>query len=83
MHLFPQLRKLEEKYPDSLAVVGIHSSKYTPEKDTGNIRSAVPRYAIPPPVVNDADFTVWKGGGLGAWAQTTQPWGWRRPSGQR
>ena len=60
MHLFPQLRKLEDKYPESLVVLGIHSAKYTTEKETDNIRSAVIRYDIRHPVVNDADFKVWK-----------------------
>ncbi|MCH7906603.1 MAG: alkyl hydroperoxide reductase [Chloroflexi bacterium] len=67
MHLFPQLRKLEDKYPDSLVVLGVHSAKYTTEKDTDNIRSAVLRYDIRHPVVNDADFKVWKDWGIRAW----------------
>jgi DNA-binding beta-propeller fold protein YncE len=50
MHLFPQLRKLEEKYKDSLVV-----------------RSAVRRYDIQHPVVNDADFKVWGEWGIRAW----------------
>jgi DNA-binding beta-propeller fold protein YncE len=67
MHLFPQLRKLEEKYRDSLVVLGVHSAKYTTEKDTDNIRSAVLRYDIQHPVVNDADFKVWGEWGIRAW----------------
>ncbi|MDA1258685.1 MAG: alkyl hydroperoxide reductase [Chloroflexi bacterium] len=67
MHLFPQLRKLEEKYPDSLVVLGVHSAKYTSEKDTDNVRSAVIRYDIQHPVVNDGDFKVWKEWGIRAW----------------
>jgi len=67
MHLFPQLRKLEEKYKDSLVVLGVHSAKYTTEKDTDNIRSAVLRYDIQHPVVNDADFKVWQTWGIRAW----------------
>lgn len=67
MHLFPQLRKLEEKYRDSLVVLGVHSAKYTTEKDTDNIRSAVLRYDIQHPVVNDADFKVWQNWGIRAW----------------
>ena len=67
MHLFPQLRKLEEKYQDSLVVLGVHSAKYTTEKDTDNIRSAVLRYDIQHPVVNDVDFKVWQNWGIRAW----------------
>ncbi len=67
MHLFPQLRKLEEKYRDSLVVLGVHSAKYTTEKETDNIRSAVLRYYIQHPVVNDAEFKVWGAWGIRAW----------------
>ncbi len=67
MHVFPQLRKLEQKYSDELAVVGVHSAKFTGEKDTANLRQAVLRYEIEHPVVNDSDFNVWKSYGVRAW----------------
>ena len=57
MHVFPQLRKLEQKYEEELAVVGVHSAKFVAEKDTANLRKAVLRYEIEHPVVNDADFS--------------------------
>ena len=59
MHVFPQLRKLERKYRDELAVIGVHSPKFTSEKDTENLRMAVLRYQVEHPVVNDAGFAVW------------------------
>ena len=43
MHVFPQLRKLEQKYTGELAVVGVHSAKFTAEKETPNLRKAVLR----------------------------------------
>ena len=60
MHVFPQLRKLEHKYRSELAVIGVHSAKFTSEKDTDNLRKAVLRYELEHPVVNDSDFTVWR-----------------------
>ena len=67
MHAFPQLRKLEEKYGAELAVVGVHSAKFTQEKAVDNVRQAVLRYDIGHPVVNDSDFDVWRRWGVRAW----------------
>jgi len=67
MHVFPQLRKLEEKYSAELAVVGVHSAKFDAERSTANVRQAVLRYGIEHPVVNDSAFDVWKSYTVGAW----------------
>ena len=67
MHLFPQLRKLEQKYAAELVVVGVHSAKFPGEKDTQNLRQAIIRYEIEHPVVNDRDFRVWWQHGVRAW----------------
>src|SRR3954451_9189063 len=34
MHIIPNLKKLEKKYPDELVVIGVHSAKFTTEKET-------------------------------------------------
>ncbi|MDA1349900.1 MAG: hypothetical protein O3A47_13710 [Chloroflexi bacterium] len=49
MHVFPQLRKLEQKYQAELAVVGVHSAKFLAEQNTANLRKAVLRYEIEHP----------------------------------
>src|SRR5919197_5238228 len=67
MHLFPKLRKIERKYGDRLAVVGVHSPKFPAERETANLREAVLRYRIEHPVVNDRDFEVWRRFGGRAW----------------
>jgi len=67
MHTFPQLRKIERKYGDKVAVVGVHSPKFPAERDTANLREAVLRYRIEHPVVNDRDFEVWRRFGGRAW----------------
>ena len=58
MHVLPQLRKLEEKYFDVLAVIGVHSAKFDAEKSSENVRGAVRRYGIGHPVVNDTEFEI-------------------------
>ena len=67
MHIFPQLRKLEQKYANELAVIGVHSAKFPAEKETENIRKSVLRYGIEHPVVNDEEFLVWQDYKIRAW----------------
>ena len=43
MHVLPQLRELEERFPDDLVVVGVHSGKFRAERVTGNIAAAARR----------------------------------------
>ncbi len=67
IHVIPDLKKLEAKYPDRLVVVGVHSAKFENEQETENIRAAVLRYEIEHPVVNDANFVIWRKYGARAW----------------
>lgn len=67
MHVIPELKKLEEKYADELIVIGVHSAKFTSEKDSEAIRQAVLRYQITHPVVNDDSFQIWQAYGAKAW----------------
>ena len=67
IHIQPDLKKLEKKYPNELVVIGVHSPKFENEKDTKSIRKAVLRYEIMHPVVNDADHKIWSRYGIDAW----------------
>ena len=67
MNVFPQLRKLEEKYAAEFVVVGVHSAKFAAEKDLESVRRAALRYEIEHPVVNDKDFAIWQQYGARAW----------------
>lgn len=60
MHIIPDLKKLEAKYPNQLVVIGVHSAKFSNEKGTESIRQAILRYEIEHPVINDRDFEVWQ-----------------------
>ncbi|KAF3704389.1 NHL repeat-containing protein 2 [Channa argus] len=61
MHILPDLHQLEKKHSvkDGLVVVGVHSAKFPNEKVLENIRSAVLRYDICHPVVNDSEACLW------------------------
>ena len=67
MHIIPDLKRLEEKYADELVVVGVHSAKFANERKADNIRHILVRYDITHPVVNDADFAIWRAYGARAW----------------
>ena len=67
MHILPQLRKLEKKYSDSLFVIGVHSAKFETERATENVRTAVNRYNVNHPVVNDVELRVMSAFAVRAW----------------
>lgn len=62
IHLLPDLHALEQTYSvtDGLLIIGVHSAKFPNEKVLENIQSAVLRYNITHPVVNDADASLWQ-----------------------
>ncbi len=59
MHVLPELKKLEQAYPNEIVVIGVHSAKFETEQDSKNIEEAVLRYEIEHPVINDADHVIW------------------------
>jgi len=67
MHVLPDLEYLENKYANELVVIGVHSAKFENEQDTSAIRSAIQRYEIKHPVVNDAEMTIWRKYGARSW----------------
>lgn len=58
MHILPDLKYLEQKYPNQLVVIGVHHPKFDNERDSENIREAIVRYEIEHPVVNDSDGVI-------------------------
>lgn len=67
MHVLPELKALEKKYPNELVVIGVHSAKFVNERDSDNIRHAILRYDIEHPVVNDHEFRIWRSYTVRAW----------------
>ncbi|KAB8319297.1 redoxin domain-containing protein [Tolypothrix campylonemoides VB511288] len=67
LHILPTLKYLEQKYKDSLTVIGVHSAKFDNEKETENIRQAILRYDIEHPVLVDSGFRVWEEYTVRAW----------------
>ncbi len=67
LHILPDLKTLEERYPRELVVIGVHSAKFTNEGANDSIRQAILRAEIAHPVVNDADFRIWSQYAVRAW----------------
>jgi len=67
IHVIPDLKALEAKYPDELVVVGVHSAKFLNEAETVNIGLVAERYGRTEPIVNDAAFEVWRAYNVRAW----------------
>ncbi|CAD7700093.1 unnamed protein product [Ostreobium quekettii] len=68
MHVLPDLAAIEQKFAGKpVAVVGVHSAKFDNEKDSDAIRSAVLRYDISHPVVNDGNMVLWRKLGVSSW----------------
>jgi thiol-disulfide isomerase/thioredoxin len=67
LHILPNLKYLEQKYKDSLTVIGIHSAKFDNEKETENIRQAMLRYDVEHPVIVDSNFRLWEEYAVRAW----------------
>ncbi|WP_210462126.1 thioredoxin-like domain-containing protein [Rufibacter roseolus] len=66
-HILPDLKRLEKEYANELVVIGVHSAKFDAEKRQNAIRQAILKFGIEHPVVNDADFEVWKQYAVNAW----------------
>ncbi len=58
---------MEEKYADELVVIGVHSAKFPNEKYADNVLLAAQRYELKHPIVNDAEFEVWRQYACRAW----------------
>ena len=67
LHVIPDLKELEERHPDELVVIGVHSAKFEHERGTEAIRAFARRYGILHPMVNDHRFEIWDAYGIRAW----------------
>ncbi|CAK9824867.1 NHL repeat-containing protein 2 [Anthophora retusa] len=69
MHILPDLDYLEKQFSitDGLVIVGVHSAKFSNERDSKRLLSAVQRYNIKHPVVNDSTLSTWCDLGISCW----------------
>lgn len=66
-HVQPTLRDLQDRFGHELAVIGVHSPKFTHERDPRALASALARYDIRHPVLHDPDMVMWDAYCVRAW----------------
>ncbi|MDN5572337.1 MAG: NHL domain-containing thioredoxin family protein [Micrococcales bacterium] len=67
LHVLDELRPLEERFSDVLVTVGVHSPKFEHEADPEALASAVDRYEIHHPVLDDPELGTWDAYTARAW----------------
>ncbi|MFT3791624.1 MAG: thioredoxin-like domain-containing protein [Rudaea sp.] len=67
IHIIPILRGVEEKYPEQLVVIGVHSPKFAEEKSAASLKDAIARYELRHPVIHDPKMTLWNAYDVQAW----------------
>src|SRR5271155_3658111 len=67
IQIIPTLRRIEEKYPDKVVVIGVHSPKFANEKNAASVKDAIRRYEIRHPIIHDPQMTIWREYGVQAW----------------
>ena len=67
INALPDLRYLENKYHDGLSVIGVHTPKYTHQRQGAPLLKAVNRHHLHHPVANDPGYALWQAYGVQAW----------------
>jgi len=67
IHIIPILRGIEQKFPEQVVVIGVHSPKFAEEKSAESVKDAIARYEIHHPIVHDPKMTIWHDYGVQAW----------------
>ena len=67
LHVLDELRPLEQEYAGDLVVVGVHSPKFVHEADPDALASAVERYEVEHPVLDDPELVTWQAYTARAW----------------
>ena len=67
LHVLDELRPVEDRFPDELVVVGVHSPKFEHEGDPAAVEAAVERYAVGHAVLDDPEMVTWQAYTARAW----------------
>jgi sugar lactone lactonase YvrE len=68
MHVLPTLREIERRHRDDpVVVIGVHSGKFSAERDPERIREAIGRYGVEHPVVVDDQMSIWSRYAIRSW----------------
>lgn len=67
LHAIPVLHELEGRFGSRLVVIGVHSPKFSHERNLEQVKEAVKRYDIRHPVIHDRDRRLWEEYTIRAW----------------
>ena len=67
LHVLDELRPVEERFPEELVVVGVHSPKFEHEGEPAAVEAAVERYAVGHAVLDDPELVTWQAYTARAW----------------
>jgi thiol-disulfide isomerase/thioredoxin len=67
LHVLDELRPVEERFPDELVVVGVHSPKFDHEGEPAAVEAAVERYGVGHAVLDDPELVTWQAYTARAW----------------
>lgn len=67
IHIIPILRGIEQKFPEQVVVIGVHSPKFAEEKSAASVKDAIERYEIHHPIVHDPKMSIWNDYAVQAW----------------
>ena len=67
IHVLEDLERLQHKYGNKIAIIGVHSPKFDNEKNTETLRRIIIRYNIKHPVVSDTNHLLAGKYGMRAW----------------
>jgi sugar lactone lactonase YvrE len=67
IHIIPILRGIEQKFPEQVVVIGVHSPKFAEEKSAASVEDAIQRYELRHPIVHDPKMSIWQDYGVQAW----------------
>ncbi|MBF0136843.1 MAG: redoxin domain-containing protein, partial [Magnetococcales bacterium] len=67
IHVLESIKHLEERFPDEVVIIGVHSPKFAAEESSRIVASAIARYNIRHPVVQDVGMRLWRQYGVQSW----------------
>lgn len=66
-HVLDELRAIQAEFPEEVVVVGVHSPKFSHERDHATVVAAVERLGVDHPVIDDPDMRLWHEYAAKAW----------------
>jgi sugar lactone lactonase YvrE len=65
--LLADIKSLEGKFLDGLNVIGVHTPKFSAERENEHVLKVVNRWHIKHPVINDSEWRLWRMLNVQAW----------------